>query len=229
MKKTYLPLFLLTALSLTACAPAAQSPTPLMPTLQPMSYNEPAPNYANPGSLFNQDEDLNLYADGRARRVGDIVFVNITENNSATNAADTDTSKSSNMNLGVGAFFGRNNLPIVGPIGGNLFDASTSSDFSGDGSTSRSNSITATVAARIVRVLPDGLLQVEGARETRVNNETQYIVVTGLIRSRDIQSDNSILSTNMANSKVEYWGSGVLADKQKAGWLTRLLDNIWPL
>lgn len=229
MKKIYLPLLFLSSIVLSACAPANNNPNPLMPTVQPMAYKEPDPTYDNPGSLFNQNEELNLYADGRARRVGDIVFVNITENNTATNAADTDTNKESSISFGIPQFFGKDQLTSNIPVGANLFQAESESEFTGDGSTSRSNSITATVAARIVRVLPDGLLQVEGARETRVNNETQYIVVTGLIRSRDIQADNSILSTNMANSKVEYWGSGVIADKQKAGWLTRLLDNIWPL
>jgi flagellar L-ring protein precursor FlgH len=71
-------------------------------------------------------------------------------------------------------------------------------------------------------------MQVQGAREIKVNDETQYMVVTGLIRQRDIDSDNSILSTQMADSRIDYYGKGVLADKQKSGWLTRLLDIVWP-
>ena len=88
--------------------------------------------------------------------------------------------------------------------------------------------MTATVAARVVNVLPDGLLRIEGARQTKVNNETQYLVVAGLIRSRDVASDNSVLSTQIADAQISYYGEGVIADKQKPGWLTRLLDNIWP-
>jgi flagellar L-ring protein precursor FlgH len=69
---------------------------------------------------------------------------------------------------------------------------------------------------------------VEGGREVRVNDETQIVVVRGIIRSRDIGPDNSIASTAMADARIELYGQGVLADKQKPGWLTRILDNMWP-
>ena len=72
------------------------------------------------------------------------------------------------------------------------------------------------------------MLQIQGAREVRVNEETQYMVISGLVRSRDIDSNNSVESTQLADSKVEYYGEGVLADKQRQGWLSRLLDNVWP-
>ena len=80
----------------------------------------------------------------------------------------------------------------------------------------------------MVNVMPDGLLQVEGARETKVNNETQYLVVSGLIRSRDVAADNSIMSTQMADAQIAYYGKGVVSDKQKPGWFTRLMDHVWP-
>ena len=100
--------------------------------------------------------------------------------------------------------------------------------FDGKASTTRANKVTATVAARVVNVMPDGLLQVEGARETKVNNETQYLVVSGLIRSRDVAADNSIMSTQMADAQIAYYGKGVVSDKQKPGWFTRLMDHVWP-
>ena len=88
--------------------------------------------------------------------------------------------------------------------------------------------MTATIAGRVMRVHPGGVLEIAGARETRVNEETQYMVVTGLARARDIAPDNSIMSTQMADAHIEYYGQGVVTDKQKPGWLVRLLDHIWP-
>jgi flagellar L-ring protein precursor FlgH len=80
----------------------------------------------------------------------------------------------------------------------------------------------------VLNVLPGGVLQVQGARAVRVNEETQYMVVSGLVRMQDVGPDNSVESTMLADSRIEYFGEGVLADKQKQGWLTRLMDNVWP-
>ncbi len=227
MKK--LASLLLCIISLSACTAAEQKPTPIMPVTQPMAYQEPAPTYSNPGSLFNPNDPVDLYADGRARRVGDVILINIVENNYASNEATTNTEKSGGIDLTVDSFFGKKELPLFGAVGGQMLGVTSGSNFDGEGSTERSNTITATVAARVVRVYADGLMQVEGARETRVNNETQYIVVRGLVRPRDVSSENTINSTSMADAQIEYYGSGVISDKQKPGWLTRLLDVVWPL
>ena len=85
-----------------------------------------------------------------------------------------------------------------------------------------------TVAARIVRVLPNNVFEIEGGREVRVNDENQIVVLRGLARGRDIDADNSILSTKIADARIELYGEGILTDKQKPGWLTRIVDNIWP-
>ncbi len=227
--KTKQILLLMSICMMTACTAAKEKPSPVMPVAQPVAYAEPEPTYSNPGSLYSPIDQIDLYSDGRARQVGDIVFVNIVENNTASNEASTVTSKESTQDMGISALFGMTSLPFAGQVGESMLSTSNTSDFDGSGSTERSNSITATVAARVVRVMSDGLMQVEGARETRVNNETQYIVVMGLVRARDVQPDNSILSTHMADAQIQYYGSGIISDKQKPGWLTRILDNIWPL
>ena len=83
------------------------------------------------------------------------------------------------------------------------------------------------VAARVTRVLGNGLMEVVGARETRVNGETQIVLVQGVVRDRDIDADNTIRSTNMAEARIELYGEGILAEKQRPGWLTRILENVW--
>ncbi len=217
-------------LTLAGCTAAEQKPTIIQPVTQPMAYRELAPTYSNPGSIFNDGDAQFLFDDHRAKRVGDIVMVNVVESASAANEATTDTNRDSNSEYGVSALFGRTSIPLFGGNVGStpVLGTNTKKEFSADGSTTRNNKVTATVAARVVNVLPDGLLRIEGARQTKVNNETQYLVVAGLIRSRDVASDNSVLSTQIADAQISYYGEGVIADKQKPGWLTRLLDNIWP-
>ena len=113
-------------------------------------------------------------------------------------------------------------------VGTPTLSTTSVSDLSATGKTKRENYVTTSMAARVLRVLPGGLLQIEGAREIRVNEETEYMVVRGMIRSKDVDAENSVYSTQIADASIEYYGRGVLADKQKPGWFTRLMDNIWP-
>ncbi len=235
MKKCIIPIC--TALVLAGCGTAGHNAAPMPPITPTQVYTEPEQRYNNPGSLYSSAEATDLYEDNRARRVGDVVLIKVVENSKSKSKADTTAGKTSTSELGVTAAFGRNTIgpvigmggPLTGDIGVDpLLATSTASNLKATGETKRENYVTATIGARVLQVLPGGLLQVQGAREVRVNDETQYMVISGVIRSRDIASDNSIESTQLADSKVEYYGEGVLADKQRAGWLTRLLDNVWP-
>lgn len=212
-----------------------------MPVMTPIAAEEgEADESYNPGSLYSAGNAEHLFSDNRARRVGDIVVVNIVEVSSGKHSANTDTERESSIDIGVASFFGKENIGIdpVGssnvlgltqePGSGGVVETTTNNSFKGTASTDRDSSVKATVAARVVKILPGSLMQVEGAREVRVNDETQILVVRGLVRPRDIGPDNSIYSTHLANSSIEYYGKGVLADKQKAGWVMRLLDNVWP-
>lgn len=211
--------------------------TPAPPMVPPQQYTEPEERYSNPGSLYNAAESPDLYADNRARRVGDIILVKVVESSKSKSKADTSADKESTSSLGVSAAFGRGSVGVIpgvsgvmsGKVGANpILATSTSSGLTATGETKRENYVTATIGARVLQVLPGGVLQIQGAREVRVNDETQYMVVSGLVRAQDVGPDNSVESTQLADSKVEYYGKGVLADKQRPGWLTRLLDNIWP-
>lgn len=206
------------------------------PVAQPQEYRQEVNGPNNPGSLFAASEDDTLFADSRARRVGDIVVVKLVENTKAQTKAETSADKESGNNYQVNAMFGQSRyglLPLVqvGPtakIGLPALNTTSNSDLQATGKTKRENYVTTSMAARVLRVLPGGLLQIEGAREVRVNDETEYMVVRGMIRSRDVDADNSIYSTQIADASIQYYGKGVLADKQKPGWFTRLMDNIWP-
>ncbi len=222
---------------LGGCNGATRQASPMPPMVAPQAYTEPEEAYDNPGSLFSEAKSHYLFDDNRARKVGDIILVKIVETSKSKSKVDTTAERESSNSIGVSAAFGRNSVsplffgggPLNGKVGtGPILSTSTVTDHEATGETKRENYVTATMGARIVQVLPNGVMQVQGAREIKVNDETQYMVVSGLIRQRDIDSDNSILSTQMADSRIDYYGKGVLADKQKSGWLTRLLDIVWP-
>lgn len=206
------------------------------PVTPPQEYRQEVNGRNNPGSLFAASEEETLFADSRARKVGDIVVVKLVENTKAQNKAETTADKQSGNQYQVNALFGRDRtgfLPMIalGPtadMGIPALQSQSDSDLTATGKTKRENYVTSAMAARVIRVLPGGLLQIEGAREIRVNDETEYMVVRGMARSRDVDADNSIYSTQLADASIQYYGRGVLADKQKPGWFSRLMDNIWP-
>lgn len=224
-------------LLLAGCNGASSQPTPMPPMIPPQAYTEPEARYDNPGSLFSDSASSNhLFADNRARNVGDIVMVKIVETAKAKNKADTTAERKASNELSVGAAFGRSTVsPLMagsilsGKVGVDpVLSSTTNTKNDATGETKRENYVTASVGTRVIQVMPNGVMQVGGLQEIRVNDETQYIGVSGLIRASDVAADNSVLSTQMAESKIDYYGKGSLADKQKSGWIVRLLDNFWP-
>ena len=229
--------FVIFAGLLSGCSAGQHTAAPMPPITPPQAYTEPEQRYNNPGSLYTTTESTDLYADNRAHQVGDLVMIKVVENSKSKSKADTTANREATSELGVTAAFGRSTIspllglggPLTGDIGIDpMLSTSSSSGLKATGETKRENYVTATLGGRVLQVLPGGVLQVAAAREVRVNDETQYMVISGLVRARDIASDNSVESTQLADSKVEYYGKGVLADKQRSGWLTRLLDNVWP-
>lgn len=184
------------------------------------------------GTIYGSRVNLDLYKDSRAKSVGDIVLVRIVESSSGTKKASTKTEREDTVEGGITSMFGfekwlsdRNSrfTPSSTSLKANL-----TNDFEGKGETKRNSNVTATVSARVTDVTIDGNLAIRAYQEVRVNNETQFIVLSGLIRPGDISQDNSILSSYVADARIEYSGKGALADKQQPGWLARGLDILWP-
>jgi flagellar L-ring protein precursor FlgH len=226
MNKKLLLTAIVLALSV-GCNAAKEEPGPMMSMTPPPQAMTPEEQMANPGSLFNEVSSDFLFSDNRARRVGDIVLIKVEEVTRAKNKADTTSERTNAQLLQVDAFLGHNYVLGI-PVGVPGVSSRNNSNFSATGETTRENNVLTTVAARVINVLPSGILQVEGSRETRVNDETQHLVITGLVRARDIEADNSVRSSLMADSKMALFGKGTISDKQSPGWLTRLLDNLWP-
>ncbi len=230
------------------CATNSQSvpsTTQVVPTnTQVLSATDtpPAPVVLHEGSLWRENGLLSdLFIDPKARNVGDIITIKIEESSKATNKANTKAGRSSSLQAGIDKLFGiedwwTNNIlndvggdwPKVNPFGNPSVKGSMSSDFDGSGTTTRSGDLNAYMTARVTEVLPNGNLKIVGSRELLVNNENQLIILSGVIRLRDISPDNIILSTYISDAKIAYSGSGIIDDRQRPGWLANLLNTIWP-
>ena len=194
------------------------------------------------GSLWQARSSFNgLFIDTKARNLGDIVTVKIDEQAKATNRANTETERQSGLEAGIDKLFGiedwwqddvlddvSSNVPKLDPFGNPSVKGSISSDFKGDGETSRSGNLEAYITCQVVEVMDNGNLKIVGTREVMVNNENQLIILSGVIRPRDISDDNVIMSTYISDAKIAYSGSGVVDDRQRPGWLANLLNNAWP-
>ncbi len=216
-------------LALTLLAGCAVQQTEVVTPSFDQQLKAATPSYSN-GSIW-QASSVALTEDGKARRIGDIVTIIITETASASKQAATATGRSSELSAGIPAFMGLQGAGVLTNNLGDLsklIDASASSKFDGSGSTSRKESLTATITAKIIDVLPSGNLKIEGKRNVKVNSEDQIVTVRGTIRQRDISPDNTINSSYIADAQITYSGEGVISDRQKPGWLMNLVDKLWP-
>jgi len=231
--------------ALIGCAtyPAASVPVASVP---------PALETAGPATAGRADYQENslwqaanglsgLFLDTKARNIGDIVTIEIAESSKATNKANTETGRDSSLSAGIDSLFGienwwqdkalralGTNMPKVNPFGAASVKGSMASDFKGDGTTSRSGDLTAFITCHVTEVLPNGNLRIVGTREILVNHENQVIVLSGVIRPRDINDQNVIASRFIADAKIAYSGSGIIDDRQRPGWLANFLDAAWP-
>ncbi|WP_373510175.1 flagellar basal body L-ring protein FlgH, partial [Thiocapsa sp.] len=103
-----------------------------------------------------------------------------------------------------------------------------STGYTGQGGTTRGSAIDTSLTTEVIEVLPNGNLRLWGYKKVRVNRETQYVVITGVVRPRDIQMDNTVVSDRLSEAEFEITGAGVVADKQGPGVLSRVLDWVWP-
>jgi Flagellar basal body L-ring protein len=228
MNKRITAILLLSVLG--ACA-ADRRPMP-EPVLTQLNNIEPEP-VNNPASLYEAGQSDFLFDDNRANKVGDIVLVSVTETTTGKHKADTTATKTSANAYGITSSPGgvyrtaAGIVPGAAGIGAGLNTTSDSS-LTTTGETKAESNLTATVATRVIRMLPGKVMQVEGARQVRINAETQILVVRGLVRQRDIDAKNTVPSSALADARIEVYGQGELADKQRSGWLSRLVDNVWP-
>jgi flagellar L-ring protein FlgH len=184
-----------------------------------------------PGSIWPGENVKNMFfTDNKARYVNDIVTIVVSETTTGTSKAATNTGRTTNATAGIATLLGleksiaeKNAKLATLELGG-----STSNSLKGQGDTSRGSTLSARVSARVVRVLDNGNLAIEGRRQLKMNAEDQYIMISGIIRTEDITSENLIASQHISDARIQYVGEGVINDKMGSGWLTRIMDWVWP-
>ena len=196
-----------------------------------MEFHHPNTKKYNNGSIWPGEESYYsiLFLDRKARRVGDIVTIIISEISNASKNADTKAEKKSNLSAKISSFFGS---PYCFVTSGDKFtpkmEAENQTTYEGKAETSRSGTLKAKLTAKIIEVLPNGNYRIEGRREITVNNEKQFLILSGIIRPQDISQNNIVYSSNIADAKITYTGQGILSEKQMVSWGTRIMDYLWP-
>jgi len=194
----------------------------------------PLPPPKTLGSLWQEENGrAYLYEDLRAMRVGDILTIKIVEKHAGTKSADTSAERESTINNSLsGVGLGYIGIPGIRlgaeAMRGLGIDASAKSKFGGKGATSREDTLTGTISTVVTEVMPNGDLRIEGKREVTVNSETQLMSISGIVRRVDVNTKNTVLSSAIADAKIEYSGLGVVDDMQRPGWLVRVLAWISP-
>jgi flagellar L-ring protein precursor FlgH len=200
---------------------------PIRPVLPP-----PAPS--GNGAIYQAGYEYAWFEDRRARRVGDLLTVNLVESTQANKSAKTTTAKSSSNSITNPTLFGQAmqfNVPGFVPIANNKdvnlgFDLSASNEFSGDGSASQSNALSGSITVSVIEVLPNRNLYVRGEKRIGINQGTEYIRLSGIVRPSDISPANTVASTRIADPTITYKGEGALADANSMGWLSRFFNSV---
>ncbi len=211
----------------SAAAKKAPPSSPLDQYLERARQGSSDSGQKSPGSIYTPTAPFaDVFRDLRAGRLYDLVTIVVSDNTSAVSSGATDTSRKSAANAGITALGGQ--TKATGPLA-NLANMNGTQTLQGQGTTSRQTTLTTTLTAQVVAVLPNGNIVVEGRKELGVNSEHQVITVRGIVRPDDLTPANSISSAQIAMLEVKVNGKGVVADSVKRPFiLYRLLMGLLP-
>ncbi len=178
------------------------------------------------GSIYNVATARMLFQDKKALRIGDIITVVLTENTRATKNADTELKKDTNVSTTAPNIFGK--TPNFGSDTPNFGVALTSKNtFKAETDSAQSNLLQGTISVTVQKVYANGNLLIKGEKWIALNQGSEFIRVSGLIRPEDITKDNQVDSTKVANARIYYGGTGPLAEVNEEGWLSRFFNSGW--
>ena len=209
---------------------AIDNPT-AQPGYKPVQMPMPKPEVAsyNPNSLWRNGSRA-FFKDQRARQVGDLLTVTVNITDKANIENDTSRSRTNKEDSGITDFIGAKTLGVQAQkvLPGRILTADSTSSSEGKGSVDRKEALQTNVAAVVTQVLPNGNLVVEGKQEIRVNFEIRELIVAGIVRPEDIQSDNTIDSTKIAQARIAYGGRGQIMDVQQPRYGQQVMDVLLP-
>ncbi len=185
------------------------------------------------GAIFDARNNISLFEDYRARRVGDILTVRLEEQTDAEKESETTVSKNNNTSIANPTIFGASpqfslpsQLPLDNTSNNNLaFGFGSETDFEGEGESEQNNLLSGNISVSVVEVLANGNMIVRGEKVITINQGNEYIRLSGMISPRDIEADNSISSVRIADAQISYVGDGPTQDANVMGWLSRFFAS----
>ena len=216
-----------TALVVSGCAGLESKSHPAYAPMEPIVYTNPTEG-ETAGSLYSEQRGMSLFADTRARSVGDIISIVLTESTQASKNAGTAIGRDSGVEVSQPTLFGRANPDFAVNDITNLTleqNIASSSEFSGNGSTNQSNSLSGAIAVQVARVLPNGNLFVQGEKWLALNKGEEFIQLRGIVRPEDISAANTIASTMVADARISYGGTGMIDRATSPGWFSKFFNS----
>lgn len=207
---------------------AIENPT-AQPGYKPVQMPMPKPEAVsyNANSLW-RNGSRSFFKDQRAHQVGDLLTVTVNITDQANFANETQLSRTVTEDSGITAFLGSNLLTGTTALPGRLITADSTATSDGKGTIQRQESLTTNIAAVVTQILPNGNMVVEGKQEIRVNFEKRQLIVAGIVRPEDIQSDNTIDFSKIAEARIAYGGQGQITDIQQPPYGQQVMDVLLP-
>ena len=190
--------------------------------VRPMSV-EPLP--VSDGAIYKTGFGVALFEDTKAHRIGDIITVILQEKTNSSKTASTTTAKEADVSISAPTIFGTG----VRRDGKDILSAGIDAtrDFTGEGDSTQSNSLTGQISVTVVDVYPNGNLNIRGEKLLTLNQGSEHVRISGIVRASDVTPTNTVFSTQVANARIIYGGQGVLADANTKGWIQRMFDSNW--
>jgi flagellar L-ring protein FlgH len=185
----------------------------------------PPPVPRTDGAIYQQGQQIELFADLKARRVGDVLTIRLTETTSASKSAVTKTAKTTTVNNTGPTVFGR----TITTSGVPIFTTSLAGAdaFDGEGSSTQANSLAGSLTVTVMEVQSNGNLVVQGDKTLKLNQGDEFVHVSGVVRRADIATDNTVTSDKVADAHISYSGKGVINSSNSMGWLARFFNSVF--
>ena len=209
-------------LLLQACASTRIEVQP-DPMYAPVDLKAPQFQAVNNGSIYQQGRAVRLFEDSKAFRIGDLLTISLSESTNASKSASTTTAKDDDVSIGAGTVFGITPTHNGDSILSNSLEAERA--FSGSGDSAQSNSLSGQITVMVVDILPNNNLVVRGEKIIGLNQGSEFLRISGIVRPQDVSSTNQVQSTKLANARIYYGGGGAIAEANTKGWLSRFFDS----
>jgi flagellar L-ring protein FlgH len=187
----------------------------------PVEQNAPP---AADGSIYHDMQNMELFNDARAHRIGDILTINLVEAMQASKKSETTTSKTDKVNVGAPQILGQS-LRVAGQSANSALNSANS--FDGAGSSTQSNQLSGQLTVTVAQRLSNNNLLVKGEKWLTINQGQELIRISGIVRAQDIGQDNSVDSTRVADARITYTGRGTLNEANTQGWLAKFFNSKW--